>query len=90
MHKVRNCRDAPTQSGWQHAENLETGHRSKGIRAMIINSSCERNSGKCHIVVAKGRGIGTHRVKVCVCHGLLSSQAVLSDKSVWAPCNKIC
>lgn len=20
MHKVRNCRDAPTQSGWQHAE----------------------------------------------------------------------
>lgn len=51
---------------------------------MIIDSSCGRGSGQCHIVVAKGRCISTHWVKVCVCHGLLSSQTVLQDRSIWA------
>ena len=70
-------------------ENLETVHRSKEIRAVVIDSSRGRDSGQCHIVVAKGRCIGTHWVKVCVCHGLLSSQTVLQDRSVWTTCTDV-
>jgi hypothetical protein len=57
----------------------EIKHRNREIEARNDHQEVgvRGNSGQCHIVVAKSRCVGSHRVEVCVCHGLLSSQAVL-------------
>jgi hypothetical protein len=65
---------------WTSCGYLKSGHRSKEIKAMIINSSCERFSRQGHVVVAESLGISTDGVEVVVCHGFLGSQAFLAQQ----------